>query len=366
MIPVAKPTIGSLEKKNVKSAIDSGWVSGGKFVNLFEKEIKKLIKAKYAVSCSNGTISLIIALRSLNIGLGDEVIVPDISYVATINAVINVGATPVIIEVDKKTWCIDPNKIEKRINKRTKAIICVHLFGNCCDMNELLKIKKKHGIFIIEDAAESFGCKFNNKLTGSIGDIGCFSFFGNKTITCGEGGACATNNKKIYEKMLLIKNNGHIPRIRYYSFFPGLNYRITNIQAAIGFSQIKKLKTILAKRKKIQKKYDNELKKLNQVIFQKVYKNNTKIEWLYTVLIKNCNVKNLANYLNKKKIETRPMFPPFHTMKIYKKYIPKDFDKTNSLFLLKFGISLPTFTDLKIEKINYICKNIKKFLASNF
>jgi len=182
VVPIARPFVGQLEKKFAKDAINSGWISSnGKYIEKFELEIKKTLKAKNCVVCSNGSVALFMALKALGIGNNDEVIVPDLSYSATINAVINVGAKPVLSEVDLNSWCIDPKKIIQNITKKTKAVICVHLYGNPCDMKEIMRIKKKYNLFVIEDAAESFGSKYNGKYTGTIGDIGCISFFGNKT-----------------------------------------------------------------------------------------------------------------------------------------------------------------------------------------
>ncbi|MBD1142509.1 DegT/DnrJ/EryC1/StrS family aminotransferase [Pelagibacterales bacterium SAG-MED35] len=358
-IPVAKPYIGYFEKKFAKEAINEGWISSnGKYIEKFENGIKIKLNSKNCVVCSNGTVALVMALQALGVGAGDEVIVPDVSFAATINSVINIGAKPVITEIDKKTWCIDTKKVIEKITKKTKAIICVHLYGNPCDMGELLKIKKKYNLFLIEDAAESFGSKFKNKYTGTIGDVGCISFFGNKTISTGEGGCCLTNNNKIYKKLLLARNNGIERKKRYFSYFPGLNFKMTNIQAAIGYAQLKKMNKFFNKRNYIEKKYDNRFKNLINFSRQKILANHSKVEWLYTILIRNNNINKLIKYLDKNSIETRRIFYPFHQMPIYKKYVPKKFDKTNSNYIFKYGISLPTFFELKDKEINKIINKV--------
>lgn len=365
-IPVAKPHVGYYEKKFSKDAIDGGWISSnGKYLKKFEKEINKKLKSKNCVACSNGTVALVMALQALGVGNGDEVIVPDLSFSATINAVINVGARPVISEVDKETWCIDPKKILNKINKKTKAIICVHLYGNPCDMKELIKIKKKYKLFLIEDAAESFGSTYKNKYTGTIGDIGCISFFGNKTISTGEGGCCVTNSRKFYKKLLLTRNNGLNEKKKYFSIFPGLNFKITNIQSAIGYGQLKKLSQFIKKRDFIEKIYDGYFLHKPNFSRQKILKENRKVEWLYTLIIKRCNIQKLIKFLEKNSIETRRIFYPFHQMPIYKKYVPRKFDKTNSNYIFDYGISLPTFFDLKKKEIKKVIEKINKY-QSNF
>lgn len=358
-IPIAKPYVGYYEKKFSKDAIDGGWISSnGKYLEKFEKGLNKKLKSKNCVACSNGTVALVMALQALGIGRGDEVIVPDLSFSATINSVINVGAKPVISEIDKETWCIDPKKILNKINKSTKAIICVHLYGNPCDMKELIKIKKKYKLFLIEDAAESFGSMYKNKYTGTIGDIGCISFFGNKTISTGEGGCCITNNNKLYKRLILARNNGLNEKKRYFSKFPGLNFKITNIQSAIGYAQLKKLPEFIKKRDLIEKIYDKHLLDQPNISRQKILKQHRKVEWLYTLTIKNCNIKKLTKFLGQNGIETRRVFYPFHQMPIYKKYVPKKFSKNNSNYIFNYGISLPTFFDLKKYEIKKIIKKI--------
>ncbi len=196
MIPISKPFVGNLEKKFLFKEVKDGWISSrGKRINQFENQLSKFLKVKYSIGCANGSSALILALKALDIKKGDEVIVPDISFGATINSVINVGATPVISEININDWCLDIKSLEKRITKKTKAIIAVHLYGQPCDMKKLLQLKRKHNLFVIEDAAESFGSKVNGKYTGTIGDIGCYSFFGNKIISTGEGGCCVTQKK---------------------------------------------------------------------------------------------------------------------------------------------------------------------------
>jgi perosamine synthetase len=360
MIPISKPVINKDLKKNVNLALDEGWISSrGRFIGLFEKRLQNLFNIDYCVTCSNGTAALILALKALGVKEGDEVIVPDISYAATINSVINVGATPVICEIRQDTWCLDEIKVINRITKKTKAIIAVHLYGSSCDLKELNKISKKKKIFLIEDAAEALGSKYKNSYLGTYSDIGCFSFFGNKTITTGEGGCCITSNRKLRDKLILYKNHGMNDKKKYFHNLPGYNFRLTNIQAAIGLSQLKNLKIFIKKRKLIDKYYTKKFKKLSYFLPQANLNGSQKINWIYTALFKNKSLK-IAQLLLKYKIEFRRVFIPFHKMKIYKKYMPRDFDNSNSLTIYKHGLSLPTFVDITKEQLNKITSIIIK------
>lgn len=354
MIPVSKPVINKDLKKNVNLAINEGWISSrGRFIELFEKKLKFFLKINYCVTCSNGTAALILALKALGIKEGDEVIVPDISYAATINSVINVGATPILCEIRKDTWCIDEIKVQKRITKKTKAIIVVHLYGGSCDLKKIVEISKKNKIYLIEDAAEALGSKYNNKYLGTYGDVGCFSFFGNKTITTGEGGCCITSNKKLKDKLVLFKNHGMNDKKKYLHTLPGYNFRLTNIQAAIGVSQLKSLKIFIKKRKFIELFYLDKFKDLKFFLPQKNLNEVKKINWIFTALFVNKS-KKISDLLLNKNIEYRRVFIPFHKMKIYKKFMPKNFDGRNSLMIYKHGLSLPTFVDMTKKQLNKI------------
>lgn len=354
MIPISKPVINKDLKKNVNEALNEGWISSrGRFIDLFEKRLQNLFKIDYCVTCSNGTAALILALKALGIKEGDEVIVPDISYAATINSVINVGATPVICEIRQDTWCLDETKVINRITKKTKAIIAVHLYGSSCDLKELNKISKKKKIFLIEDSAEALGSKYKNSYLGTHSDIGCFSFFGNKTITTGEGGCCITSNRKLRDKLILYKNHGMNDKKKYFHILAGYNFRLTNIQAAIGLSQLKNLKIFIKKRQFIDKYYTEKFKKLSYFSPQANLKQSKKINWIYTALFKKKSQK-IVRLFTKHNIEFRRVFVPFHKMKIYKKYVPRGFNGKNSLIVYKHGLSLPTFVNITKKQLNKI------------
>ncbi|NQU99168.1 MAG: DegT/DnrJ/EryC1/StrS aminotransferase family protein, partial [Parcubacteria group bacterium] len=242
MIQVSKPSLGREELNNVMEAIKSSWISSkGKFITEFEENFAEYCGVKYGIATANGTVALHLALKALKISKGDEVIVPDLTFIATANVVTYCNAKPIFIDSNPDYWCIDPEKIEEKITTKTKAIIPVHLYGHPCDMDAITKIAKKYGLYVIEDAAEAHGAGYKGKKVGSFGDISCFSFYGNKIITTGEGGMCLTNNQKLAERMKILRDHGMSPDKRYWYDVIGFNYRMTNIQAAIGVAQLKKI-----------------------------------------------------------------------------------------------------------------------------
>lgn len=363
MIPISKPYIGNFEKKFLFQEVKDGWISSrGKKIQQFENQLSKFLNVKYSISCSNGSAALILALKALDIKKGDEVIVPDISFGATINAVINVGATPVISEINIKDWCLDTKSLEKRINKKTKAIIAVHLYGQPCDMKKLLQLKRKYDLFIIEDAAESFGSKANGKYTGTIGDIGCYSFFGNKIISTGEGGCCVTQKKKLAERLILFKNHGMSDKKRYYHYLVGYNFRMTNLQASLGVAQLKNYHKFKKKRKFIENFYDKSFRNISNFVQQNESSFTKRVCWLYTAIFFGSDLTKVRQFLGKYKIDTRRVFYPYHSMPIYKKYVPKNFDRKNSIILHKHGLSLPTYYEIKVNDLKKVSTKVKEFL----
>ncbi|KKM16310.1 hypothetical protein LCGC14_1687160, partial [marine sediment metagenome] len=242
MIPVAEPILGEEELKNVIEAIKTGWISSkGKFITEFENGFARYCGVKFGVTTSNGTAALHLALKALGIKEGDEIIIPDLTFVATASTVKYCNAKPVLVDIHPNYWCIHPEKIEEMITSKTKAIIPVHLYGNSCDMDPIMHIAREHDLYVIEDAAEAHGGKYKGKMLGSFGDISCFSFYANKTITTGEGGMCLTNDKDLAEKMINLRDHGMNKEKRYWHDIIGYNYRMTNLQAAVGVAQLAKL-----------------------------------------------------------------------------------------------------------------------------
>ncbi|MBS3121406.1 DegT/DnrJ/EryC1/StrS family aminotransferase [Candidatus Woesearchaeota archaeon] len=353
-IPIAKPNLKGNELKYLTECITSGWISSsGKFIELFEKKFADFCGVKHSVSCSNGTVALHLALLALGIGKGDEVIVPNLTFAATANVVIYTGAKPVLVDVQEDTWCIDSEEIKKKITKRTKAIIPVHLYGMPCDMDSIMKIAKENNLVVIEDCAEAHGAEYKGKKVGSIGDIGCFSFYGNKIITTGEGGMCVTNDKQLAEKMRLLKDHGMSKEKRYWHDVIGYNYRMTNLQAAVGLAQLERINEFIEKRRAIAETYNRLLKSVKDITLPPNKPWAKKVDWLYSILINDkfsVNRDNLIDILKEKGIDTRRFFYPLNEMSPY---------KDNSSFpiskkLSEQGINLPTYIELKEKEIEII------------
>jgi len=364
MIPVAQPSFGVKEKQYLKSTIDSGWISSkGEFIEKFENAFAKKYKVGYAIAVSNGTAALHLALKALDIGQGDEVIVPNFTFISSANAIIHAGAKPVFVDVEKETWNIDPQDIERKITPKTKAILPVHLYGHPANMDSVMKIARKNNLKVIEDCAESQGAKANGSFVGSIGDIGCFSFFGNKIMTTGEGGMCTTNSKKLAEKIRILRSHGMDPKKRYHHPVVGFNYRMTNMQAAVGLGQLESVDKFIAKRDKIKIAYEKNLRGL--IKSQKIQTTPkatwaSPVCWFYSILVAKNKRDSLMKFLEKNGIETRPFFPPITTQEAYKQYAKTKTPVSEDL--AKRGINLPTYFGLKNRDVEKICKLIKEFL----
>ncbi|MFQ5957249.1 MAG: DegT/DnrJ/EryC1/StrS family aminotransferase, partial [Candidatus Brocadiales bacterium] len=249
-IPVCEPEIGKEEIKNVLLCLKDKQISGtgGTYVSEFEDKFSNYCNAKYGIATSSGTTAIHLALAAIGIKKGDEVIVSNLTNIATVYGVVYSGATPVLVDCERKTWNIDPAQIQDKITKRTRAIMVVHLYGHPVDMTPVLNIARKHGLYLIEDAAESHGAEYRGKRVGCLGDIGCFSFYANKIITTGEGGMVVTKNRDIYERAQLLKNLAFSRKRRFFHYHIGFNYRMTNIQAAMGLAQLERIGEILKKK----------------------------------------------------------------------------------------------------------------------
>jgi len=365
MIPIAEPCLGKEELKNVIEAVKSGWISSkGKFITEFENKFSKYCGVKYGVATSNGTAALHLALVALGIKNGDEVIVPTLSFVAVANAVTYCGATPIFVDSHSEYWCMDPEKIEEKITRKTKAIIPVHLYGHPCDMDAIIDIARDNNLYVIEDAAESHGAEYKGKKVGGFGDVACFSFYGNKVITTGEGGMCLTNDEELVEKLKILRDHGMDPNKKYWHNVIGFNYRMTNLQAAIGVAQIKKLdKFVKIKRRiaKIYKKGLGELEEKNLIKLHPEMKWAKCTYWIFSLLIENefgITRDELIKKFEKEKIETRPFFYPLHTLPPYK----RNADYPVAEDLSRRGINLPSSIKLDEElmRILKIIKNLAK------
>jgi perosamine synthetase len=355
---VVEPEIGDEELKNVIEAVKSGWVSGhGKFVEEFEKSFSRYVGVKYGVATSSGTAALHLALAALGVGPSDEVIVPDLTFAATINAVLYTGAKPVIVDICPDYWGIDPEKVSKAITPRTKVIIAVHLYGHPCDMGAIREVAERHGIYIVEDAAEAHGAEYNGRKVGSFGDISCFSFYGNKIITTGEGGMCLTNDEELSERMKILRNHGMNPKKRYWHELVGFNYRMSNLLAALGVAQLRRIEHFIEKKREIAKLYAEGLSVTDGITLHPEMSWAKCVYWLYTILAKHHKMRNnLVKRLLKYGIETRIMFYPLHEMPPYQKYAKGSYPISSNVS--KRGISLPSSIKLNKSDLAYITQKI--------
>lgn len=360
-IPVYQPYIGIEEREYVNDCLESGWISSkGKYVQEFEFEFAKYIGAEYGVSVCNGTVALHVALLALGVGPGDEVIVPTFTYVASVNAIAYTGAKPVFVDSELKTWQMNAEEIEKKITPKTKAVLAVHLYGQPCDMDSVCRITKKYDLFLVEDCAEAIGTYFRDKHVGTFGDVSTFSFFGNKTITTGEGGFVVTNSVELVGIMQKLKGQGLSTNREYWHDVLGYNYRMTNICAAIGVAQLGKISKILELKKQCSNFYFEALKGL-PIEFHNERDNAKHSYWMFSILTNSEYERNeLRKFLAEKGVETRPTFNPVHLMPMYfNENIGLQFPV--AVDLSKRGINLPSWPGLTNSDLLYICNSIKEY-----
>ncbi len=365
MIPVCEPTLQGNEKKYVDQCIETNWISSsGSFLEKFEEMFGRACQAKYAVSCSNGTTALHLALATLGIGKGDEVIVPDFTIIAVANAVLYTGATPVFVDSEPRTWNIDPDKIEEKITNKTKAIIAMHTYGCPADMDKINAVAKKHNLKVIEDAAEAHFAQYKGRPTGCLGDVGCFSFYANKIVTTGEGGIVVTNSREIADKAKLLRNHA-FREPRFVHDEVGFNYRMTNIQAAIGVAQMERADKLLEGRRSNAPRYEAELKGVEGITLPPDCPYGTNVYWMYGVLIDEDKFgrgkEEVIRLLKEQGIETRSFFYPMHMQPAYKNN--PDIDCSGSYLvseqLYAQGLYLPSSSHLTDEQVKNVCATLK-------
>ncbi|MFH1478605.1 MAG: aminotransferase class V-fold PLP-dependent enzyme [Candidatus Omnitrophota bacterium] len=356
------PNVGKCERKYINKALATGYVSTvGPFVSQFEEKFVAYIGGKKGVSTQSGTSALHVALYELGIGKDDEVIVPALTFVATVNPIIYVGAKPVFVDVDAKTWNISPQEIRKKITKKTKAIIPVHLYGNPCEMDTIINLAKENGLYVIEDATESLGARYNDRYTGTFGDLGCFSFNGNKVITTGGGGMVVGSDERRLDHIKFLVNQGRDESREYHYPEIGFNYRMTNIEAALGLAQIERLDSFLEKKMNFNNIYKEELKGIRFINFQQEYDGASSSWWLPCIIFKNkVDIVSLQKKLNEKKIPTRRVFMPVTRLPLYKKY--KKTVYKNAEHIYERGLCLPGSTLNNKKDIHCICKTLKNLI----
>ena len=369
-IPVNTPKIFSQEKKYINKALSTGWISSeGPYVKEFENRFSRFNKRKYGIAVSSGTAALEIAIKSLNLKKGDEIIVPSFSIISTVLCIIKNGLKPILVDSDLKNWNMDVNQVLKKINKKTKAIIVTHIYGFPVDMKNILKIANKKKITVIEDAAEMIGQKYENKICGSFGKISTFSFYANKHITTGEGGMILTNEKDIYDKCRSLRNlcfstSGN----RFNHNDIGWNYRFTNLQAAIGLGQLKNINWIVKRKMEIGKRYYKNLKSNKNIIIQDLKKPYAKnIFWVYGILLKK-NYKLSRDIITRKllkaNVQTRNFFYPMHKQKIFikKKIFSKGLKFPNSEYLANKGFYVPSGLGITNKEIDLVSAKVNEII----
>jgi len=368
MIPVNKPLFSGNESKYLLSCIKSGWISsGGQYVKKFEKKFANYIGRKFSTSVSNGSAALEIAFKALNLKPGSEVILPTFTIISCCNAIIKAGLKPVLVDCDKDTFNMNIDHVKNKINKNTSAILMVHIYGITVDVDKILKLAKKYQLKVIEDAAEVHGQKYKKNLCGSFGDVSTFSFYANKHITTGEGGMILTNNKKIFENILNLKNlyfGKGLNRFKHNGI--GSNQRFTNLQASIGLAQLENINKTIKKKYFIGDYYTKKLSLLNNKIHLPLQKINycKNIYWVYAILIKDTckyNAKKVIKLLNDEGIECRPFFYPMHLQPVYKKM--KIFDNTKypiSEKISKKGFYIPSGIGITRKEQDLVIKKIIK------
>jgi len=360
-IPISKPLIGAREKELVLDALDSGWVSSiGKYIDEFEANFARYCGTDYALAVSNGTTGLHLALATLGLGPGDEVIIPDLTFVATANAVAYTGATPVLADIDADTLCLDPRSVKALISPRTKAIIPVHLYGHPADMDALTEIADAHGLTIIEDAAEAHGAEYKGRRAGSLGKCGVFSFYGNKVITTGEGGMLTTNDAAFYQRAKRLRDHAMSPERRYFHEERGFNYRITNLQAALGVAQLERIDDFLARRTEIMGWYHAAIKTTESVRLNRVKNWAKSAFWMVCLEVDGFDAARRDAFmqaLRARGVDSRPYFCTMSSMPMYRQApLPVSARKAD------IGLNLPSYYELTKSEVARIGADVNDLL----
>ena len=361
-IPLAHPDLGDVEEQYALDAIRSSWISSsGPYVDRFEALFAESCDASAAISIVNGTAALHVAIEALGLQSGDEVILPSLTYVATANAVRYAQGIPVFVDVDPSTWCLDPDQIESALSPRTRGIITVDLYGHPADFDRVQKIASRHGLWVIEDAAEAHFSRYKGRVTGSLADMTVFSFYGNKIVTCGEGGAITTNNTELEQRVRLLRNQGMDPNRRYYFPVVGYNYRLTNVACAILCAQLEKRERLIQRRREIYHRYRQRLVDIPGLGLQPVAPWAEVTPWLFCVTVDadrfGRSRDQVMAWLQQDGIDTRPFFIPIHQLPPYADH------QTRGVFpeadrLGACGLNLPTFTGMKDEQVDRICETL--------
>jgi len=368
-LPVAEPDLTGNEKRYVNEALDSGWISSnGDFIRRLEADFAEYCAARHAVACCNGTVAIHLLLLAMGIGEGDEVLVPSFTYVASANAVTYTGATPILVDSETEHWNLDPARLEEAITPKTRAIMAVHLYGHPADMDAIGEVARRHGLPVIEDAAEAHGAEVNGRRVGGLGLAGTFSFYGNKIITTGEGGIVTTNDDELAAKMRSFRGQGMDPNRRYWFPIVGYNYRMTNIAAAIGCAQLERIDAFHERRRTIAAQYSERLgSECEHFGLQLPHEAPwaKHVHWLACLRTPAEQRDPLMHYLSEHGIDSRPFFPPLHELPIYSadrfhggRPLP------GATELGATGLNLPTFNSMTEDDVDRVCLRVLRFFTA--
>lgn len=360
VLPVYRPDLSGNERAYVLECMDSSWISSiGVFIDRFERAVAEMTGARHAIAVCNGTVALHLAFHVLGLGPGDEVIVPSFTYIASVNTIAQTGATPVFVESRASDWLIDVDAVTRAITPRTKAIVPVHLYGHACDMPALMALADRRGIAVVEDCAEALGSTLRGQHLGTFGQVGTFSFFGNKTVTTGEGGMVVTNDDALAAQLRQTKGQGQSLTRRYWHEMLGFNYRMTNICAAIGTAQMERLPAILGRKRAIAAQYRTLLAD-DPVTFQEPVADMVGSDWLVSLLLPaGADRDRVMAELQAQGIESRPVFYPAHHMPMYQQelHLPVAED------IAARGVSLPSYPDLTGQDLERVAAALRGTLA---
>ena len=353
-IPWATPVLWGREEALVVDALRSTWISGGPYVERFEKELTGLLGVRFGCAVSNGTAALHCAYLALGIAAGDEIIVPGFAFMAAANIALHLGAVPVYAEVDGATWCLSADTIEPKLSPRTRAVVVVHSYGNMCDMEPILALARRAGVPVVEDAAEAFGSSHRGRQAGALGTIGVYSFHATKTITTGEGGLVVTNDPRLNDRVALYRSHGMLRKRHYWHELPGHNFRLTNLQAALGCAQLEKLDVIRRERARVHERYRAVLSRLEGVTLQRFAPGVDAVVWATAIKLDPAAFPQgrdaVMEQMQGVGIETRPGFYAASTMELYRAPALPVCEE-----LSRQVISLPTYPTLADAQIDSIC-----------
>ncbi len=363
-IPVSAPALVGNEEAYVLDCLRTTWISSnGEYIRRFEGAFGEFCGVRHALSCTNGTVALHLALLALGVGPGDEVLVPTLTYIATANAVTYCGARPVFVDVEPETWNLDPSLLEAQITARTKGIIVVHLYGHPVDMDPVVAIARKHNLFVVEDAAEAHGAQYRARPVGSLADVATFSFYGNKILTTGEGGMVVTDDDHLATRIRHLKGQGMDPDRRYWFTAVGYNYRMTNIAAAIGLAQLEKAQWHIRRRREVASWYREDLARIPGIVWQAEKPWARHAYWMVALRLSEDNPPrdDVIERLRHEGVETRPVFYPIHTLPPYR-------EKADGLAfpvaegIARHGINVPTWAGLTRDDVRYVSSKLQALL----